>query len=99
VINLVTYELNQEILNKIRTAMKEATVQPKNTSAKPESLETSQPEKKEEISTADTFSQKTTSNYGLPREKVEVTDKSTATTPEKTTETPPRHDPYREPIT
>jgi len=98
--NLIIYELNQKLFSKIRIAMREAST------AKPENVETESPEKdmvdqegaSEDVPTPDTFSQKMTAEYGLSREKVEISDQPNQSEPPQPNNTPPRHDPYREPL-
>lgn len=97
--NLIAYDLNQKIFNKIRTAMMSAG------ESQSKSIEVETPKENEtgqaieDASPApDTFSQKMTADYGLPREKVEIADQSSQSQPPAPEDTPPRHDPYREPL-
>lgn len=108
-LNLIIYEINQRIFLPLRKEMYERDQilagTHKETEEKP-AEETPEKPKEEETSLnnenslpiVDTFSQKMTTDYGLAREKVEISNQPNQKETPKPVKDPPRHDPYREPI-
>lgn len=102
VANLITYELNQKIFLKIRAVMtnrpenKTPATDKKNPHDSEQSTMTTN-SKAEEQSSPNILAQKMSSDFGLPKEKVDLSS-NTLNPTDQLQPVPPHKDPYREPI-
>lgn len=101
-VNLIIYDVNQQVFLPLKQKLYfSSTSFPED---KKDSTQEEKVEQKEENEntptnpTPDTFADKMTTEYGLAREKVEIADQPSPSQPPAPEDTPPRHDPYREPL-
>ncbi len=106
ILNLMIYDINQKIFLPLKKEMyappkdliSEGDKETEEEPGENQQNRVSEIPEEKEIETPDTFSQKMTAEYGLSREKVEISDQPNQSEPPQPNNTPPRHDPYREPL-
>lgn len=101
-VNLIIYDVNQQVFLPLKQKLyfsSSSSPEDKKDQVQEEKVEQ---KKEKEITPAnpspDTFADKMTADYGLAREKVEINNEPTPNESVELIDTPPRHDPYREPI-
>lgn len=102
ILNLIIYDINQQVFLPLKQKLYFSS--PSSSDDKKVSTQENEVGQEEENEnsitnpTPDTFADKMTAEYGLSREKVEISDQPNQSEPPQPNNTPPRHDPYREPL-